>query len=496
MNDVIYWIWLAQKNGYTSAEAHKLLRRFPGGAREIYEASPAELKAVTECSPNFLRKLENHDLTEAENILEFCFMNGIRVISCANEHYPRRLHDLYNKPLVLYARGLIRDLDSRFCVSIVGTRDMSEYGKHMTFRLARQLIGYGAIIISGAAYGIDSSANNTAMFLGTETVAVLGSGVNVPYPSANKPMLDWIATNGMVISEFPPNTPPIGRNFPVRNRIISGLCDALIVVEAGEKSGALITARHAADQHRRVYAVPGNAGAPNSMGTNNLIRDGAKLVARSEDVLEDFIDRFNLKQIDRIVNSDKYLRYEYNGKIPILPENMPMTPEQQKKKAGAMIVPDIVPLDMASMPDIPTPADIGREIRASALKESELPAEYRRPAKKTAPPEEPPLRQAADEYTENQPVEPPVIRTEETRPLPTDKPAAKVNPAERTRIFAMMDETCRMVFDAIPDGRSVTTDEIVQLGGFSTDTVMSSLTILELYGTMESLPGGYYRKLI
>ena len=194
MNDVIYWIWLALKNGYGGTEAQKLLRYFPGGAREIYEATEAELFAVRDCGDTFLHKLSDHDLTQAEDILEFCFSEDIRVISCASEEYPVRLHDLYNKPLVLYARGRIEDLNERFCVSIVGTRDMSEYGKHMTFKLARQLLGYGAIIISGAAYGIDSSANNTAMFFETPTVAVLGSGVNVPYPSSNKPMLDWIAS--------------------------------------------------------------------------------------------------------------------------------------------------------------------------------------------------------------------------------------------------------------------------------------------------------------
>ncbi len=450
MNDIIYWVWLAEKNGAGSADALKLLEHFPGGAKDVYEATYEQLAACKGVGRQFLERLGEHDLSRAERTLEFCFMNGIRVIPCTSPNYPRRLHDLHNKPLVLYARGMIKDLDERFCVSIVGTRTMSSYGKHMAFTLARQLIAYGAIIISGAAYGVDSAANNTAVFMEEPTVAVLGTGVNVPYPASNKDMLDWIAANGMVVSEFEPNTPPYGKNFPIRNRIMSGLADAVIVVEGSARSGALITARCACDQGRRVYAVPGNVGAPNSVGPNRLIRDGAKLVTCAEDIVEDFADRFNLGKIDRIVSSDKYIRYEYNHSIPVQAENKPLSPKEQGKLAPMDVPPIKKAVGAKKLPDVPSPTD------------------YRKNAK----------RGSIEKVSE-----PP-------RPVPT-----VADEKERESILSCLDEVQRRVLDAIPDGASVTTDNIAQTG-IPTDEVLASLTMLELYSAVEALPGGLYRKLI
>ena len=449
MNDIIYWVWLSEKNGAGSADAVRLLEHFPGGARDIYEASFEELAACRDVNAQFIKRLANHDLSKAERTLEFCFMNGIRVIPCTSPNYPKRLQSLYNKPIVLYARGMIKDLDERFCVSIVGTRTMSSYGKHMAFTLARQLIAYGAIIISGAAYGVDSAANNTAVFMEEPTVAVLGSGVNVPYPAKNKDMLDWIGANGMVVSEFEPNTPPYGRNFPIRNRIISGLADAVIVVEGSAKSGSLITARCACDQGRMVYAVPGNVGAPNSVGPNNLIRDGAKAVTCAEDIVEDFVQHFDLKKIERIVSSDKYIRYEYNHSIPIQPENQPLTPSQQDKLAPMEVPPIKNENAAAKLPDVPSPADYRKSGGAQKAAQKEVPA----------------------------------------------TPTQRTDDKERESILSCLDPMQRRVLDAIPDGEAVTTDKIAQ-AGIPTGEVLASLTMLELYSAVEALPGGLYRKLI
>ena len=465
MNDLIYWVWLAQKNGAGHSDANKILKKFVGGAREIYEAPYERIAAVTECSPVFLKRLRDHDLTEAERILEFCFLNGIRVISCMSPNYPKRLNSLFNKPIILYVRGMIEDLDERFCVSIVGTRSMSGYGKHITFTLARQLIAYGAIIISGAAYGIDSAANNTAVFMEEPTVAVLGSGVNVPYPAKNKDMLDYIAGHGMVVSEFPPNTAPLGRHFPIRNRIISGLADAVVVVEAGEKSGALITARCAQEQGRMVYAVPGNLGVPNSVGTNNMIRDGAKMVTRTEDIIEDFADKFNLAKIDRIINSDKYLRYEYNHNIPMRAENKPLTPEEQDRGIGLAIPKSRSFEPEMRMPDIPTPADFRRTDKEVQMPPAERIIHKREPERKV-----------------------PVKRAD---PVPQDSSVSN----ERDKVLKLLDDTQRRVFDAIPDGEAIGADKIVE-SGIPTDVVLSSLTMLELYSAVEALPGGLYKKII
>lgn len=476
MTDIIYWVWLAQKNGAGHADAVKLLKHFPGGARDIYEASYEQLVAASDGSRDFISKLTDHDLTLAERTLEFCFMNGVRVIPCNSPHYPKRLHDLYNKPIVLYMRGMVEDLDDRFCVSIVGTRNMSSYGKHMAFTLARQLIGYGAIVISGAAYGIDSAANSTAAFLEEPTVAVLGSGVNVPYPSENKALIDWIGTHGAVISEFEPNTPPYGRNFPIRNRIISGLSDAVVVVEGGARSGALITARCAQDQGRMVYAVPGNVGAANSIGPNSMIRDGAKLVTRTEDIIEDFTDRFDLKQIERIINSDKYLRYEYNHHVPTRPENKPIKPGEPGNSIGFKIPEIKKPIRSEPLPDIPKPDD------------------YRIPKNHPGAGEEAAAPDDADMQTRHASKSKTKISAGDKQ-IGTPEPPAKKSAAERERIMRLLDDVSRRVLDSIPDGEPISTDKIAQMG-FGAGEVMASLTTLELYAAVEALPGGLYRKLL
>ncbi len=445
MKDIIYWVWLAQKNGPGRTDAVKMLQYFPGGAREIYEATNEQLAACKDCNPAFIRRLANRDLGEAERILEFCFIKGIRVVSCVSPNYPKKLQYLYNKPIVLYIRGMIENFDDRFAVSLVGTRNMSNYGKHMTFSLTRQLVSYGAVIISGAAYGIDSAANNTAVFMEEPTVAVLGSGVNVAYPAKNAELLDKIAARGMVISEYEPNTPPYSRNFPLRNRIISGLSDAVVVVECGLKSGALITTRYAADQGKRVYAVPGNVGAPGSVGPNRLIRDGAKLVTTCEDIIEDFADQFDLKQLDRIITSEKYLRYEYNHNIPVSRENKPITAETKEpiKAAAAQI-------KKALVPDQPS-----RKRPTTSVKS----------AKREA------VKPRSDDFR------------------------AEPDIGKREQILLMLDNNQKLVLNAIPDGAAVTTDQLAKTG-LSTNIILSSLTMLELFSAVESLPGGLYRKLI
>ncbi len=472
MNDIIYWVWLAQKNGAGHADAVKMLKHFPGGAQEIYEAPYERIAAIKECSEGFIKRLTNHDLSQAERVLEFCFMNGIRVVPCASPNYPKRLQSLHNKPIVLYVRGMIEDLNERFCVSIVGTRKMSNYGKHITFTLARQLIAYGALIISGAAYGIDSAANSTAVFLEEPTVAVLGSGVNVPYPPQNKNLLDYIGTHGMVISEFEPNTPPYGRNFPIRNRIISGLADAVIVVEGDAKSGALITARHAADQGRVVYAVPGNIGAPNSVGPLRMIRDGARLVTCAEDIIEDFADRFDLKKLDRITKNDKYLRYEYNYSIPQHSENVPISTAQQDKMGGLNVPAVRRTSENTALPDVPAPEDYrGLSGIPDDGEYDVIPASL---AERFA---------GAKKKNESR-------RKEKKK----DTSESSV-PSEREWILEKLSDTQKKVLAAFPGDEAVTSDKLL-VNGLEIGDVLASLTVLELYSAIEALPGGFYRRKI
>lgn len=213
---------------------------------------------------------------------------GFSVLSVLDEGYPHDLKSIYDPPFILYSAGFQGLLNS-FCLGIVGSRNATPYGKKVARRLAEELAGNGAVIVSGMARGIDAQAHYGALNAGA-TIAVLGSGLNVIYPRDHTGLYERICREGLVVSEFPLDTPPEPGHFPMRNRIISGLSRGIVVVEAKERSGALITADLALDQGREVYAVPGPITHPNSLGTNRLIQQGAKLITHAGDVLEDYPD--------------------------------------------------------------------------------------------------------------------------------------------------------------------------------------------------------------
>ena len=198
--------------------------------------------------------------------------------------------NIYDRPPFLYVRGNLNKDDIN--IAIVGSRLASTYGKYITERISRELALKGLTIVSGMAWGIDSVAHRGALTAHGRTIAVLGSGLDVIYPPENKKLYADIIQNGAVISEFPLGTPPRSANFPTRNRIISGMSYGVVIVEAGEKSGSLITARLALEQGREVFAVPGSIDAAGSRGTNKLIKQGAKLIENTDDILEEILPQF------------------------------------------------------------------------------------------------------------------------------------------------------------------------------------------------------------
>jgi DNA processing protein len=210
---------------------------------------------------------------------------GIQVITWEDEIYPRRLREIDQPPPVLYLRGSI-DPEDDWAVAIVGTRRVTTYGRQITAELAAYLARNGITVVSGLARGVDGIAHEAALGAGGRTIAVLGSGVDRLYPPEHRKLAERIIDHGAVCSDYPPGTAPESSNFPPRNRIISGLSQAVVVIEAGETSGALITARFAADQGRDVLAVPGPINAAQSIGTNNLIQQGARPLLRVDEVLE------------------------------------------------------------------------------------------------------------------------------------------------------------------------------------------------------------------
>jgi len=210
---------------------------------------------------------------------------GIQVLTWLDENYPQRLKEIEQSPPVLYVRGDVTAEDS-WAVAIVGTRRVTPYGRQVTEEIASFLAANGITVVSGLARGVDSIAHKAALNAGGRSLAVLGSGVDRIYPPENRALAEQMFAQGAVISDYAPGTPPESSNFPPRNRIISGLSMAVVVVEAGKTSGALITAEFAAEQGREVFAVPGNILAPQSKGPNKLIQDGAHPLLSASDIMQ------------------------------------------------------------------------------------------------------------------------------------------------------------------------------------------------------------------
>ena len=237
--------------------------------------------------------LADKSTEEADRILGACERLGLRVLTMQDADYPVRLRNIFEPPCLLYVRGRLPVIDEEVAVAMVGTRSATPYGVASAEKLAFSVAKQGALVVSGGARGIDSAAHRGALRAGGRTVAVLGCGPDVVYPAENESLFRDIEATGALISEYPPGTNAAGGHFPVRNRIISGLCLATVVVEAPERSGALITAHTALEQGRDVFAVPGPIKAPMSRGCNRMIADGeASLVADTADVLWEYEARF------------------------------------------------------------------------------------------------------------------------------------------------------------------------------------------------------------
>jgi DNA processing protein len=286
-----YWVGFNLVKGIGAVRFRALLDYF-GDAERAWQA-PAE--ALREAGLS--QKLVEHFLkVRAEDVLDQTWERiqalGIEVLTWEDAAYPRRLKEIDQPPPVLYLRGALRPEDE-WAVGVVGTRRTTPYGRQVADQIVRVLAGSGVTVVSGLARGIDAIAHQAALEAGGRTLAVLGSGVDIVYPPENARLAERICANGALLSDYPPGTQPEGVNFPPRNRIISGLSLAVVIVEAGQTSGALITASFAAEQGRDVFAVPGNITAPQSWGTNRLIRDGATPLLEPQDVLE----TLNLTQV-------------------------------------------------------------------------------------------------------------------------------------------------------------------------------------------------------
>ena len=280
MASLKYWLWLTGRK-LSGPLKLALLDRF-GEPDRIYYGEKEEYSLIEGITRAAVASLEDKSMDEANRILGDCQRLGLRILTLRDAEYPERLRTVYNPPLLLYIQA----------VAMVGSRKASPYALEMGEKLAFQMAGLGAVIVSGLAAGGDAAAHRGALRAGGFTAAVIGGGHDILYPRENRRLYEDIGARGVILSEYPPGTEHMGRHFPVRNRIISGLSLGVVVTEAPEQSGALITASRALDQGRDVFVLPGQAGDWHCAGSNRLLRDGAGPAMDAWDVLGHYAERF------------------------------------------------------------------------------------------------------------------------------------------------------------------------------------------------------------
>lgn len=290
MSGLKYWLWLTTRQGLDAAGVLTVLDYFVTPERAYY-ADREEYDQLP-LAPKARSGLYSKELDSADRILGDCQRLSLRIMTLRDGDYPERLRQISAPPAVLYVRGKLFDFDEEAAIAVVGSRRPSQYGEMAAAKLGMELAAGGALVLSGIAEGLDTCALKGALKAGGPVVSVLGGGIDVPYPAVNRYLYEDVAAAGALISEYPPGTEPKGFHFPRRNRILSGLSLGVLAVECKLHSGTMSTVRHAMDQDRDIFAIPGAIDAPMSEGTNWLIQQGAKLVTRGEDILEEYRSRF------------------------------------------------------------------------------------------------------------------------------------------------------------------------------------------------------------
>ena len=284
---LVHWIWLAHRPAVNDRLKAALLEHFRD-PEAVFFADEKALNPVSGLTPEAREALMDKNLMPSEEILEDCRRKRLGILTFQDAAYPIRLKNIPDPPLVLYYKGQLPDFDAIPVIGVVGTRKASAYGLTVAKRMGYQIGKCGGAVVSGLAYGIDGLAMSGALTAGATTIGVLGCGADIVYPQSNRALFRDVESYGCILSELPPGQPAAKWTFPKRNRIISGLSCGVLVVEAPEKSGALITARLALEQGRDVFAVPGNIDIPTCAGSNALLRDGAIMVSSGWDVLSEY----------------------------------------------------------------------------------------------------------------------------------------------------------------------------------------------------------------
>ena len=410
---ILYWLWLSERCGSASKEFGKLMKRYDSPF-DLYRLEEEELEGLDGIGERVKQRLADKNLDFAYRTKYECAKKGITMISYGDKRYPERLRKLEDPPVLLYVMGELPNMDERLCIGMVGTRKMSEYGRQSAYKISYELAAAGAVIVSGMALGVDGVCAAGALAAGGSTVAVLGCGLSVVYPKEHATLMNAIGSHGAVISEYPLSERPFGGNFPKRNRIISGLCQGILVVEGAEGSGALITASLAQKQGKDMFALPGKINDAGSEGPNELIRMGAEAATCSEDILNFYsflyMDKIDYGQLNR-------------AKKQPYPEELALS-EYGVDGFGKMAT---------------TQRGLTKKPRAS-----DIPAE------------------------------------EASLPLGDQTPALDA-----------LDPVWRKVLEAMPLSQPVSADALA-VDGVSASDVITAMTMLEIEGFCEALPGGMY----
>ncbi len=451
-----YWIWLQRAVG--PGKSINNLLSFFGDPVSLYEAGHNAWIESKSIKQKDIDRLIKYSPSQSYDIMKLCVDNGWHIVTCDDDNYPPLLKETDDYPALLYVWGDVDVLTAKVAIGIVGTRNASEYGIRVAESLSKSIALSGAVIVSGGALGIDKAAHRGAVSAGGKTIAVLGCGLGYPYLLENEKMRAIISENGAVISEYPPFTPPSKMTFPVRNRIISGISLGTVVIEAGIRSGSLITARLALEQGRDVYAVPGDVMSAGNYGTNSLIRDGAKPVFSALDVLDSY-----KKQYGEYLN----LSDDYEPLYPLLGKRPLDKNEREYKKSHVA--------DNGEFPEHYNRKKNGRNNKNVKLTESNEEKEI--------------IKKKNDNQKENSNNrDNPEIKNNERA---KNNNFQKNKSENRTAALSVITENARTVFSALGTEPKLI-DEIVMTTGLQAQDVAAALTELEMYSLAAMQSGKRY----
>lgn len=329
MSSLKYWVWLSSLDGLTNLSRLRLLAQF-GAPESVYYASQEELSRVEGLSRGQAALLKNKSMDAVDHILGECDRLGLRILTWQDAEYPARLRNIFDPPTLLYVRGRLPVVDEEATIAMVGTRSATGYGLRSAEKIGYGLAKQGAVVVSGIAEGIDAASIRGALRAGGRVISVLGGGIDVIYPKENRYLYEDVAAAGALVSEYAPGVETKSSHFPVRNRIIAGLALGTVVVEAPERSGALITAHTALEQGRDIFAVPGAIDAEESRGCNKLIREGAVLVTDAWDILREYQAVYPHRVAEKNFETPKELGYQARQRAA--KQRLQEREEQKKEK--------------------------------------------------------------------------------------------------------------------------------------------------------------------